>query len=363
VPPLLAALGALYLALVNRPRALVLAMIWLVTVGFAFGYNVGDAYVFLLPSHLVIALLVAPGVVGASRLVRPSAIQRTAAPALGAAMAAVACVRIYADYPALDRSGDRRPEQTLQALTAGIDERNTVLLTDMNWQIQNGLTYFGNYVRPEVAYIRAPEVLLYAPALLRDNFEIGRGITATQRAADALRAAYGPLFDIHEDARAPAAGIADLARGLPAGTRWVLCVLRPTREFVIDVRDLRAAFEILTGRSELPVALDDYAVAAGTVGRPPIVARTSAAPFRASVDLDGVRVEVRMDSWLAFDTIRRMGFGHVLASRQHTLIVERGISFAAFDDSGTVVRSGYAAGIFAPQPRFLVTPAAPDRAR
>ena len=43
--------------------------------------------------------------------------------------------------------------------------------------------------------------------------------------------------------------------------------------------------------------------------------------------LDGVRVDVRMESWLAFDTIRRMGFGQVVADRRHTLIVERGVSF------------------------------------
>ncbi len=41
-----------------------------------------------------------------------------------------------------------------------------------------------------------------------------------------------------------------------------------------------------------------------------------------------------MESWLAADTIRRMGFGHVVAARQHTLIVERGVSFVAFDGSG-----------------------------
>ena len=38
-----------------------------------------------------------------------------------------------------------------------------------------------------------------------------------------------------------------------------------------------------------------------------------------------------MESWLAADTIRRMGFGHVVAAHRHTLIVERGVSFVAFD--------------------------------
>ena len=33
-----------------------------------------------------------------------------------------------------------------------------------------------------------------------------------------------------------------------------------------------------------------------------------------------------MESWLAADTIRRMGFGQVIAARHHTLIIERGVS-------------------------------------
>ena len=59
-----------------------------------------------------------------------------------------------------------------------------------------------------------------------------------------------------------------------------------------------------------------------------------------------------MESWLSADTIRRMGFGHVIAARRHTLIVERGVSFAAFDDSGRAIRTAYASNIFAPQPRY-----------
>jgi hypothetical protein len=61
-----------------------------------------------------------------------------------------------------------------------------------------------------------------------------------------------------------------------------------------------------------------------------------------------------MESWLEFDTIRRMGFGHVIARRRHTLIVERGISFVAFDEAGRAVRTVYAANIFAPESRYLL---------
>jgi hypothetical protein len=49
-----------------------------------------------------------------------------------------------------------------------------------------------------------------------------------------------------------------------------------------------------------------------------------------------------------------MGFGHVIAARSHTLIVERGVSFAAFDASGRAIRTAYAWNIFAPERRYLV---------
>jgi hypothetical protein len=67
-----------------------------------------------------------------------------------------------------------------------------------------------------------------------------------------------------------------------------------------------------------------------------------------------------MESWLAFDTIRRMGFGQIVARRRHALIVERGVSFVAFDAAGRPLRSGYAGGLFAPQPRYLIR-AAPSQ--
>ena len=49
-----------------------------------------------------------------------------------------------------------------------------------------------------------------------------------------------------------------------------------------------------------------------------------------------------------------MGFGHVIAAHQHTLIVERGVSFVAFDENGRARRTAYRSNIFAPQPRYLV---------
>ena len=99
---------------------------------------------------------------------------------------------------------------------------------------------------------------------------------------------------------------------------------------------------------------DDYVAIAGRAGSPPVFARSAMQPFRDTVRIDGVTIQIRMESWLAFDTIRRMGFGHVIANRHHSLIVERGVSFVALDDDGRPTATAYAAGIFAPQPRYVV---------
>ena len=164
VPPIVAAVGLVHLARHDLRRFALILLIFVVTVVFALSYNVGDAHVFFLPSHLVVALLVACGVV---------ALQRAIGPGLGRivpiALIALAGWNAFVNYPALDRSDDRRPTAVLNSMTDGISERSALLLTELNWQIQNGLTYFGQYVRPEVLHAWLPEVMLYAPALLRDN--------------------------------------------------------------------------------------------------------------------------------------------------------------------------------------------------
>jgi hypothetical protein len=131
-------------------------------------------------------------------------------------------------------------------------------------------------------------------------------------------------------------------------------VLKTSRDLTPDEADVQAAARVLGGR--IREQRGDYVALAGLVGEPPALAIDSASPFRRTVDVGHVRVDVRMESWLAFDTIRRMGFGHVIAGREHTLIVERGISFVTFDENGRAVRTAYLANIFAPQPRFLAIP-------
>jgi hypothetical protein len=346
--PALAIAGLAQLFSTSRARAVLLLLLYVVNVTFAFSYNVGDAHVFYLPSHVIVAILAGCAVGAARRLAA------RATPIAAALLAAYAAVRAYHDFPALDRSGDRRPAQVMSALTEGLDDRTSILLVDVNWQLVNGLAYFAKVVRPEVAHASLPDVALYAPALVADNHAIGRDIALTARAAAELRAAYGPLLPIVADTRVRVPTLADAVRDLPPGTRYVLCVLRPSSDSALDTADLSEASRLLTGsESASLLANSEYAAIAGRVGEPPRYLAAAASPFRRSVDIGGVDVEIRMESWLASDTIRRMGFGHVIADRTHTLIVERGVSFAAFDDRGQPIRTAYASNIFAPQPRYL----------
>ena len=349
--PVVAAFGLVYLFRTAPRRAWLLLVAFVVNVLFALSYNVGDSHVFFLPSHLMLVLLIAPGLAWLDGMFDIAG-RRLAVVSAVAVLAAAA--GIYENYPALDRSADTRPTDLINALTAGLDDRHAILLTDLNWQVQNGLTYFVKAVRPDVATARMPDVLLYAPALVRDNLAIGRDVALTEQARHELAAAYGPLFTVVRDPRVSVPSFARLTARLPRGTRYVVSILTPSHEFSIDRDDLEAGLRQLTGGAAAPLAHEDYVAVAGEVGAPPALQMSSSRPFRASAKLDGINVDIRMESWLAFDTIRRMGFGQVIAARQHTLIIERGLSFAAFDERGHPLLLGYGANIFAPKARYLV---------
>ena len=345
--PLVAAAGLLLLARTHWRRAVLLLLMFAATMVFALGYNVGDAHVFFLPPHFIVALLAGVGVAAVGRL---TGSRFRLVPA--AVLLMFALWNTYENYPALDRSNDWRPTEVIASVTEGLSERNALLLTDINWQLQNGLTHYGQYVRPDVLHTWLPTVLLYAPALIRDNRAIGREIVATEGAAAQIASAYGPLFELVPARARPA--LKDVIRRLPSGSRYVLCVLKPTREFALDEDDLEQAVDRLSGGATATLDRDDYVVLAGRLGSPPAFSRRSNRPFRDQVEIDGVRIQIRMESWLAFDTIRRMGFGQVIANRHHSLIMERGVSFVALDDEGRPVETAYAAGIYAPQPRYVV---------
>ena len=350
----LAVVGLTRLLVRDWRRGALILTLYLANASFAFTYNVGDTHVFYLPSHLMVALLMAPGLAAIGEMAAHAGFMRVGALVSVLAIAA-ACARGYHEYPALDRSADARPAGVMAQLTDGIDDPHTILLADLNWQLVDGLAYYAKVTRPDLAFAWLSDVLLYAPALVHDNLAMGRDVAVTARARDEISRAYGPLLPAIPDSRVHPYALSELTRGLPAGTRYVLCVLKPTVDYSIDRDDLSAAVRILaTVETRLPDG--GYTALAGITGQPPLLVVGSDVPFQKTVQIDGVGVDVRMESWLDFDTIRRMGFGQVVAARQHTLIVERGVSFAAFDRDGRPLRTGYAANLFAPQMRYLIRP-------
>ena len=343
VGPALAVIGAAALWRRDRRRAALVVLLYAVNFGFAYSYNVGDTHVFFLPSHLFVALLAGVAIASVAPALRPVAIF---------AVLVFIATKAYHDYPALDRSADTRPADTLLQLTDGLDDTREIFLTDLNWQIANGLSYYAKETHPEIAQARMPDLLLYAPALVADNRAIGREVVVSERARQELAAAYGPFVRTSlVRAGAPAPLTAELA-AVPRGTRYVIAVLRPSRDLQLNRTDIGAALRAIAGR-DVVLPPNDYVAIAGVAGEPPALVAASDTPFRQTMTIAGTNVEIRMESWLETDTIRRMGFGHVVVNRRHTLIVERGVSFAAFDADGRAIHTAYRANIFAPQARYL----------
>ncbi len=347
----LAGVGAVFLA-VRRPRHFALvAIAYLANFAFAFSYNVGDAHVFYLPSHVMVALA---ATCGASAIASLPRLPHAARLVTAALLAAYAAARGYRDVPALDRSHDFRAAERLATLTDGLDDQHAIFLVDLNWQLANGVSYYTTAVRPEVAIAFLPDVLPQAPALIRDNVAAGRRVALTERARDVLTDIFhGTLDPVPDFAPSQIGPISDAVRALAPGTRYALAVLKPTKDYALDRADLDAALRLLSS-SEIAIPSGDYAVMAGVVGQAPSLVTAADFPFTVHVSVSGVPVDVRMESWLAADTIRRMGFGHIIAAHRHTLIVERGVSFVAFDQEGSPLATEYAAGLFARPRRHLI---------
>jgi hypothetical protein len=345
--PALAALGLVVLWRSRPPRAVLAATVYLTTLAFALGYNVGDVHVFFLPSHLMLALLSAPALAWLNGRCRGVVIPI----ALG-----LLAGRIYTEYPALDRSHDHRPTELLTTLADGIDDHRAVLLTDVDWQVQNGMYYLAQEVRPDLAYARMADVARHMPLLVADNLAVGRQVIVTERAAQALRRDNDPPFDVVLDSTRPDQTLMEQIQRLPPDTRYVLTILRPLPEFPLPANVVAGLLDRLSGEPGLLVPQQDYVIVAGLVGRPPEILRGESEPWATRVVLNGRPIHIRFDGWLAFDTIRRMGFGSVIADRRRVLIVERGLSFVAIEETGEPRDAAYMAGIYEPLRRYTVRP-------
>jgi hypothetical protein len=102
-----------------------------------------------------------------------------------------------------------------------------------------------------------------------------------------------------------------------------------------------------------PPTLGHYTVIVGRAGERPVLIESQDRPYRVRVRIEPYDFDVRMESWLPTDTIRRAGFGHVVVNRKHVLTLERGLSFIALGPGGGPI---YGSGLFATPAQRILTP-------
>lgn len=340
--------GAATLVHVARTLAAALGLAFITTFAFAFFYNVGDTHVFLLPSHAIVAALAGAG---AALLLR--AARGLSGPfqiACTILLFAIPLWRIADTWPAVDRSRDRRAAAYAETAIAGLTPANAVYLWDLNWQLNNGINYYVTLHRPELPRTSAGAVLWRLPRFVERSHDLGRDVVLTTTAAERIGATYGSRFLMKPDPRVPVPSLAESTR-IAAGTPYVMVWMTPLPIAPVSREELSGALGELAGR-DLPPGR--YAVMAGFAGSAPRLVRGSDRPFRVSTRLRDLDITVRIDAWLPFDTMRRAGFGHVIADGRHAFTVERGLTFVAFDEAGGLLKTAYAGGLLAPQPRLLI---------
>jgi hypothetical protein len=342
---LLAATGLARLWWIARPWAVLVVLAYAISTGFALTYNVGDVHVFFLPGHFVTALAVACAAASSGRSRVPTV--------LATLMLAYAGWRCWDTWPMMDRHDDRRADQLVARIAQGVSDDQAILVSQLDWQSENALLYASRHDRRSLAWVRLADVLGHMPFLVADNHAIGRDVVLTSQAAAAVVAAYGPLFEMVPDDPVPVPSIAAVAARLPAGTPYVLTLLPPTGGERFDEVERTATLRALTGDRVPALVEGPYQTWAGTTGQAPALYRSDAIPFRATFALLGDTFTVRLEAWLPDDTFRRAGFGRVLRGREPVLTIERGVSLVWFRPDGSPV-TVYAAGLYAPKPRFRI---------
>jgi len=371
----LAVLGIAGLWLRHRPWAWLVGTAYIVNTAFALTYNVGDTHVFLLPGHYFTAFAAGAGMAFIASYMMPTISSLTCPPepwrrrtprptsAMPAGrwprpigLSAVALVLLYVGWrgwttwPVTDRHLDHRGDQFVERTFFGLSARDALLVTSMPWDQENAL-YAAGQTPHAIPWVRLNEVMLHFPYLVRDNLSIGRDVVLTADAAAKVIAAYGSHFPVLRDNFPPAASLAETVERIPRGSPYAMTILTSLPDYALDENDVAEALRGLAGGSQRQNGR--YEVIAGIAGENPSLHLATDRPLVKDVLLAGESLHVRFDSWLPFDTFRRGGFGHVLLRGRRILFVERGVSLVWLQRDGTP-EVAYAAGVFAPQPRYRI---------
>ena len=356
----LAGIGMSYMLVRWPSRGLLLLLLYLANLIFAWTYNVGDAYIFFLPSHYILALCAGAGVAAIVALTSRIS-NRTLGTVAGALCLLYPAWRGYDTFPAVDRSSDNRAialleHFTIPPRTGDLQPRphaDAIYGVDTNWQVQNAFEYFMRERKPGTPWFTTEELEWFQDADISERFatfidanrDMGREILV---APGVYKKLPPGLFILTEPPR-PRSALIEHTLAVRDGTPYALGILRPDREYPLDKLTLASAWSRLTaGAAALP-DLRQFTIVIGRVGAPPMLIKSEDRPYRVRMRMDPFNFDIRMESWLPTDTIRRAGFGHVIVDRTHLLTLERGVSFAALGPGGEPV---YDSGLFAPIPRY-----------
>lgn len=356
----LAAIGMAYVLVRWPGRGLLLLLLYLASLIFAWTYNVGDAYIFFLPSHYILALCAGAGVAAIVALTSRIS-NRTLGTVVGMLCLLYPAWRGYDTFPAVDRSSDNRAvallEQfTIPPRTGDLQPRphaDAIYGVDTNWQVQNAFEYFMRARKPGTPWFTTDELEWFQDPDLPERFEtfidanrdMGREILV---APGVYRTLPPGLFTVTEPPR-PGNALMEHTMAVRDGTPYALGILRPDREYPLNTAILASAWSRVTAGSAALPELRQFTIVIGRVGAPPMLIKSEDRPYRVRLRLDQFDFDIRMESWLPTDTIRRAGFGHVIVDRTHLLTLERGVSFAALGPGGEPV---YDSGLFAPILRY-----------
>src|SRR5207244_8295369 len=102
------------------------------------------------------------------------------------------------------------------------------------------------------------------------------------------------------DPRVVVRPLSERVAGLPFGTPYVLCLLKPSRDMTLDTDDLALALRVLSEspgtsvpasiHTPISVPAGDYAVVAGLIGHPADLVFASNLPFTKRIQLDWIGV-------------------------------------------------------------------------
>ena len=354
----LASIGFGYLLWRWPARGVLVLLVYAANMAFAWTYNVGDVYVFFLPAHYAVMLCAGAGV--AACAAAASRVSTRTAAAVSALLLLYPAWRGYDTFPAVDRSWDDRAVKLLDDFTAqphyaSARPQDHVYGLDANWQLQNAVEYYMRERRPGTLWFVTEQFEWFTDAdrlerfdrFVQANTQTGRSMILTARTAEKVQAQ--PVSRVLEEVDAPLGNFTNRVKDVRPGTPYVLAVMRSDREYPLNTAGLAYAWQWLVPDVTMP-PLHHYTVLVGRVGERPGLFESRDHPYRITTRVGGADFDVRMESWLPTDTIRRAGFGHVIINRRHALTIERGISFLALHEGAGPI---YESGLYAPLHRYI----------